>query len=474
MLTEPKIIQGGMGIAVSSWPLARAVSLRGQLGVVSGTALDAVFVRRLQLGDPGGHLRRALDRFPVPGIAERILDRYFVEGGKQAGAPFKSKPIPGVRMAKPLVELIVVANFAEVLLAKEGHEGVVGINLLEKIQLPNPASLFGAMLAGVDYVLMGAGIPRAIPGILDKLSQFEPVNMKLDVDGAGAGDEFCVSFDPRPFQPSGVDSLKRPKFLAIVSSATLAQSLVRKGSGMVDGFVVELNSAGGHNAPPRGPLQLDEEGEPVYGPRDVPDLQEMRALGRPFWLAGSFADPSKLSEAIENGAAGIQVGTAFAFCEESGVDALIKSRVLERARSGVADVRTDPFASPTGFPFKVVGLEGSLSDGQVYESRCRLCDLGYLRQLYRTAEGKVGYRCPAEPLTDFVAKGGTESDTVGRKCICNGLMTTAGFGQVRKDGSLEPAIVTAGDDIAALGRLMKDGHDSYGAADVLDYLLGLS
>ena len=30
--------------------------------------------------------------------------------------------------------------------------------------------LYGAMLAGVDYVLMGAGIPRTIPGILDSLA----------------------------------------------------------------------------------------------------------------------------------------------------------------------------------------------------------------------------------------------------------------------------------------------------------------
>ena len=47
-LTIPPIIQGGMGVGISDWRLARAVSLRGQLGVVSGTALDTVMVRRLQ------------------------------------------------------------------------------------------------------------------------------------------------------------------------------------------------------------------------------------------------------------------------------------------------------------------------------------------------------------------------------------------------------------------------------------------
>src|SRR4051794_25688325 len=58
LMPEPRIIQGGMGVAVSGWRLAREVSRLGQLGVVSGTALAVVLSRRLQLGDPGGELRR--------------------------------------------------------------------------------------------------------------------------------------------------------------------------------------------------------------------------------------------------------------------------------------------------------------------------------------------------------------------------------------------------------------------------------
>ena len=53
-----------MGVGVSNWRLAQAVSRAGQLGLVSGTALDQVFARRLQDGDDGGHMRRGLDAFP--------------------------------------------------------------------------------------------------------------------------------------------------------------------------------------------------------------------------------------------------------------------------------------------------------------------------------------------------------------------------------------------------------------------------
>ena len=88
----PTIIQGGMGVAISSWQLAQAVSRTGQLGVVSGTALDVVNARRLQHGDPGGHVRRALAHFPDPAVADRVLASYFVDGGKAPTGAFAAVP----------------------------------------------------------------------------------------------------------------------------------------------------------------------------------------------------------------------------------------------------------------------------------------------------------------------------------------------------------------------------------------------
>ncbi len=458
-----------MGVAVSDWKLANAVSRLGALGVVSGTALAGVLARRLQAGDPAGTMRRALEKFPIPAVAERILARYHVPGGKAADAAFKATPMPTLQPGPALTELTVAANFVEVFLAKAGHNGAVGINLLEKIQLPTMASLYGAMLARVDYVLMGAGIPRAIPGLLDRLAAGEPAEQKIDVEGAGPADAHLVRFDPAAFFEGAAPRLSRPLFLAIVASATLALTLARKSSGHVDGFVVECELAGGHNAPPRGPLQLSARGEPVYGPRDVPELAKIRDLGLPFWLAGSYATPDKLAAALRLGATGIQVGTAFAFCDESGIEPGYTRRLIQASRAGAAKVFTDPAASPTGFPFKVAELPGTLSEPEVFAARERICDLGFLRQPYRQPDGSVGYRCAAEPVDDYVRKGGNLADTVGRKCLCNGLMATAGFAQVRA-GQPEPAIVTAGNEVTDLVRLLPNGDDRYTAADVLNYL----
>jgi nitronate monooxygenase len=472
--TEPILIQGGMGVAVSSWQLARAVARRGHLGVVSGTAIDAVLVRRLQQGDPGGHLRRAMLEFPYQEMVDGILERYFIEGGKPDDAAFIATAVLPVQPKREQTELVVVANFVEVFLAKEGHSGRIGINFLEKIQPPTLPSLYGAMLADVDYVLVGAGIPRAIPGILDKLSRGEPVSLPLNIVGAEPGDDFHVEFSPEDFTRGEVPWLKRPKFLAIVASATLATMLARKADGHVDGFVVEGPTAGGHNAPPRGKAPLNERGEPVYGKRDEVDLETFRKLGRPFWLAGSYGLPEQVSKARSMGAAGVQVGTAFAFCAESGLDRDLKRRVIELARQRKLEVMTDPAASPTGFPLKVLELEGTMSDASAVEQRNRVCDLGFLRQGYRRDDGSIGWRCPGEQLKSYLHKGGDEADTIGRKCVCNGLMATIGLGQQRRDGAELP-LVTCGNEVQSVTRFLPTTEaTSYGADDVIDRLMSES
>ncbi len=470
----PKIIQGGMGVGVSNWTLANAVSRLGCLGVVSGTALDQLFVRRLADGDLGGHMRRGLDAFPFPDMAKRIWQEYFVPGGKPEEKLYPVAPMHQRRELRKVVELCIVSNFVEVFLAREGHKNPVGINFLEKVQLPHLPSIYGAMLAGVGYVLMGAGIPLHIPGVLDALAAQHPTEYKLSVTGAAQGQDTQMQFDPADFAEGPLPVLHRPRFLAIVSSNTLATTMLRRASGRVDGLVIESPTAGGHNAPPRGKLQLNDAGEPVYGERDRVNVAELRTLGVPFWLAGGYGNAEMLREALEQGAAGVQVGTAFAFSQESGLRAELKEALMAKAVAGTGEVFTDPLASPTGFPFKVAQLEGSYSDADVAAARTRVCDLGYLREPYAALEGKIGYRCSAEPVANYLAKGGKIEDTVGRKCLCNALMANIGHAQIRKDGAVEPPLVTVGDDLNSVVQFLAPGRMSYSAADVIESLLSLS
>jgi len=465
----PVVIQGGMGIAVSAWQLAREVSLCGQLGVVSGTALDGVLARVLQDGDPGGHRRRALSHFPSPAMAQRVLDKYFIDGGRPAGRPYRPHPTLTISPGQDAIELSLLGNFSEVWLAKEGHTGEIGVNMLEKVQTANASAILGAMLADVDYVIMGAGVPREIPRLLTDFAAGRTGHLTIDV--ANATSVHQATLDPVAYLGAELPELRRPNFLAIVSVHILADYLNRDPEIRPDGFVVEGPHAGGHSSPPRGKQVLDDAGEPVYGPRDEADLSRIAAVGLPFWLAGGYGTPEKVVEAQAAGAAGVQTGTLFAMAEESGLKPSLRSRLVSQLAEGSLVVRNDPRASPTGFPFKVAQLSDTLSEEGVYGARERICDLGYLRSPAERPDGSVAYRCASEPTHMYLRKGGTEEDTVGRKCLCNALMANVGLGQVRRNGYEEEAAVTLGQDLEGAEMLVALHPDGWTARQALGWLL---
>ena len=475
---NPVLIQGGMGVGVSNWRLAKAVALAGQrlrarvLGVVSGTGLPVILVDRLQAGDRDAV--RALNAFH-PQIARELMHEYVQGGDASVAARCKLPPKPEVMVtgteatSQKMTKLAVASAFVEVWLAKEGHDGPIGINLLEKVQLMHLPVLLGAMMAGVDYVLVGAGIPHQIPAVLSSYASSLPATYRLDV--AGTPEKHVLTLDPTAFVSEGT-SLKRPKFLLIASHHALAMRLAATVE--VDGFVMEGPTAGGHNAPARGKT-VAEDGQPVYGDRDKPDLEKLADLGKPFWLAGSQASAEGLEQAQRLGATGIQVGSAFALCEESGLLDGIKRKLRARISDNALEIKTSATASPSGFPFQVVQLDGSLSQERVYESRERVCNLGHLTEAYRKAEcdgGGIGFRCSAEPIDAFVKKGGTRADAEGRRCLCNGLGAAAGYGRPTRDG-VEPAVLTLGKDLGFYDRIACRPDGSYTADDVVRSILRL-
>ena len=277
-----------MGVAVSNWILAKATALRGQLGVVSGTGIDTVLVRRLQDGDAGGHMRRAMRSFPIPGVSDAVMAEHFRPAGRE-GAPYKPLPLPGIRLSRARQLLTMLANYVEVRLAKEGHGGRVGTNLLTKVQFPTLASLYGAMLAGVDYVLMGAGIPREIPGALDRLARHQRASLTLDVEGRNGDGPICSELDPGEYWSGPAPALTRPRFLAIIASNLLASVLARKASGRVDGFVVE--GAGGTHCGETGQPACSTSGRMAMAYHDERELPNYWKYARNFVLQDHLFEP---------------------------------------------------------------------------------------------------------------------------------------------------------------------------------------
>src|SRR5665213_1234880 len=181
------------------------------------------------------------------------------------------------------------------------------------------------------------------------------------------------------------------------------------------------------------------------------------------------AAASRRAKTCALGASGVQVGTLFAYCDESGMDRDVRRQVLCEVKSGTVKVKTSLRASSTGYPFKVASVSDTISESDVYAQRERRCDLGYLREAYLTPNGSTGYRCAAEPVDAFIRKGGAIEATDGSTCLCNGLMATCGLGQYRSDGRREPPIVTSGDYLNDIRQLLV-GREHYSAGDVIDHL----
>ncbi|MCO5189775.1 MAG: nitronate monooxygenase [Anaerolineae bacterium] len=510
-LEQVKLIQGGMGVYVSHWRLARAVAMQRAgitAGTVSGTALDVVYVRLLQLGDPGGHARRALqaldDKFGVA-IGRKICDKYFIAGGKAPEARYRSAPMQIVqrhdgsrtfalpngsaetvllKLDDDIIELLIATGFAEVWLAKEGHDGNIFINFLHKIELPLIYVLYGAMLAGVDGVVVGAGNPDRLPALCQQLTNHEAVVHEISVLYRETGEEFAIVFDPKQIADGkfAAQPVEKPAFLAIVSLERLVQALAESDTAPPDGFIIEHHTAGGHNANPLGPPTRDELGQPIYGERDEADLAAIRAVGIPFWLAGGYGSGPKFRDALAAGANGVQVGTIFAMSEESGMKPEYRNAILSAMKEGADDdelVRTTTF-SPTGFSFKVAQLEGTLSQADVYADRPRICDIGMLQQRGFNkpdahGERTLFQRCPSAPVASYVKDRGLERNTEDRRCLCNGLLATVGLGQVKKiqgEWVEEPAIVTLGNHLDGVRRLSRQGQVPYHVEDVVADILG--
>jgi len=468
-ISNIKVIQGGMGVGVSGHKLARAVSCYGQLGVISATGPDILLLRGLQDGDKSGELRDALKHFPNQDIAEKIFERFFIEGGKSPDKDYKLNQFPTFEKTsdtefqlknKDLEDSLVAGAFVEAYLAKKGHNNPVGANFLNKIEWAQLPTLYGAMLAGIDVVLIGAGFPKEIPEILSAFVSGGIGKMSVPISGK----KYDIVFNPQRFNKT---ELSRPVFLGIVGNHLGVKALPH-----ADGYVFEGKEAGGHNFPARS-KSLNEIGEPLYGLKDEMDFQLLASLLKQnfdktgvhqrYWLAGNYA--KRLSEALSYGASGIQVGTLFEFGEESRVIYELKQRALDKIING-ANVFTNPRASPTGFPFKELLIQGTIAIKEIYEQRKRVCNMGALAELYEDESGRIMTRCAAEPVEAYLQKGGKLEDTIGRQCLCNGLPSTIGIGMPN-----EKPLMTSGADLTAVKEVVAKYGMNYSAENAIDYIL---
>ena len=311
------IIQGGMGVGVSLNPLASAVAMEGGVGIISSACLDRLLSKR----------------------TGRKLNSY-------------------------------EATFEEVSLAKS-KGGFAGINIMCALSRDYNDSVKGALDAGADVIISGAGLPLSLPAIQDpKETALIPI-----VSSARALEIICKKWEKLGYRP--------------------------------DAVVLEGPLAGGHLGFKMD--QIDIEANKLENL--LPPVKDMaRKYGDfPIIVAGGIYTNEDIAAYIKAGAAGVQMGTRFLATEESSASPYYKDCVVTANDEDII-VAFDP-GSPCGLPFRII-KQSPMYVSALSKKRKPKCDKGYVLQ--KDSEGKYSV-CPARVSNEH------------HFCICNGLLSSANY-----------------------------------------------
>ena len=341
------IIQGGMGVGVSLFPLAQAVAREGGMGIVSSACLDLLVIKR---------------------------------SGKKVNA--------------------YEAAYEEVSLAKASG-GFAGINIMCALARDYEDSVRGALDAGADAIISGAGLPLGLPAI----------------------------------QPA-----KDTALIPIVSSGRALELICKKWERLgarPDATVLEGPLAGGHLGFRMDQADLDANKLENL----LPEVKEVakRYGDFPVIVAGGIYTHEDILRFLAMGADGVQMGTRFLATEESSASQAYKDAVIQSKAEDIV-LAHDP-GSPCGLPFRVI-KQSPMYVSALSHKRKPKCDKGYV--LLKDKEGKYT-RCPAKESNEH------------HFCICNGLLSSAGYNPDK-----EEALYTVGtnaarvDEIVTVKALMQE------------------
>jgi nitronate monooxygenase len=311
------VIQGGMGVGISLHPLAGAVAREGGIGIISSACLDRLVSKRT---------------------------------GKKHNS--------------------YEAAYEEISLAKQ-NGGFAGINIMCALARDYNDSVKGALDAGADVIISGAGLPLSLPAVQDpKDTALIPI-----VSSARALEIICKKWEKLGYRP--------------------------------DAVVLEGPLAGGHLGFKMDQIDIDANRlENLFPP--VKDMAEKYG-DFPVIVAGGIYSHEDIAAFMKAGADGVQMGTRFLATEESSASSDYKHAVLTASDDDII-VAYDP-GSPCGLPFRII-RQSPMYVSALSKKRKPKCDKGYV--LLKDREGKFSL-CPAKESNEH------------HFCICNGLLSSANF-----------------------------------------------
>lgn len=329
-----------MGVGVSLHPLASAVAKEGGIGIISSACLDRLVSKR----------------------NKKKVNTY-------------------------------EAAYEEVSLSKAGG-GFAGINIMVALVRDYEDSVRGAIDAGADVIISGAGLPLNLPAI----------------------------------QPPGDTAL-----IPIVSSARALELICRKWERLgyrPDAVVLEGPLAGGHLGFKID--QIDTESNRLENLLPPVKDMAMKYGDFPVVVAGGIYTHTDILKFVKMGADGVQMGTRFLATEESSASAEYKQAVVNVREEDI--IVADKPGSPCGLPFRVI-KQSPMYVSTLKRLREPKCDNGYV--LLKDAEGKFT-RCPAKESNENYF------------CICNGLLSSAGY-----NSDKEEPLYTVGTNAYRIDKIIK-------------------
>lgn len=329
-----------MGVGVSLHPLAKAVAREGGVGIVSSACLDRLVSKRT---------------------------------GKKVN--------------------IYEAVYEEVSLAK-ADGGFAGINIMAALMRDYNDSVKGALDAGADFIISGAGLPLNLPAIQPpKDTALVPI-----VSSARALEIICKKWERLGYRP--------------------------------DAVVLEGPLAGGHLG-----FRLDDiDSESNKLENLLPPVKDMAVKygDIPVIVAGGIYTHADILRFLDRGADGVQMGTRFLATEESSATAVYKQAVVQAKDEDIL-VAHDP-GSPCGLPFRVI-KQSPMYVSSLQRLRKPKCDKGYV--LLKDAKGVFSV-CPAKESNEH------------HFCICNGLLSSAGYNPDK-----EEALYTVGTNASRIDKIVS-------------------
>ena len=293
------IMQGGMGVDISTSDLALAVARQGGIGHISDAMSPYVSDRKFGTKFQSSKQKEFKEH-------SNSLDKGEVKW-------FHEKTYEGT-----------INHVRSTMESKQGDGGVY-INVMEKLTMGNPretlrARLMASMDGGIDGITLSAGLHKGSLSLIEDQARFRDVKIGIIVSSARALNIFL----------RGAKRVNR----------------------MPDYVVVEGPLAGGHLG--FGPDWKKYNLQSIVV--EVIEFLKKNELNIPVIPAGGIFTGSDGVEYLQNGCAAVQVATRFTIAKECGYPDKVKQVYFNSQED---DVEVN-YSSPTGYPMRMLKNSPSL------------------------------------------------------------------------------------------------------------------